>query len=189
MRKLKYSGAGTVEFLYDTERREFYFLEMNARIQVEHPVTEMVTGLDLIAEQIAVAEGQGLRVAQSAVSFTGAAIECRINAEDPARDFAPSPGRVTRADWPQGEGLRVDTHIVEGAMVPPYYDSLMAKIIAHGPDRATALARLRTALEHTHIEGVATNRGFLVQVLADAEFAKGGVDTGYMARHIAARET
>jgi len=180
--RLNYRGAGTVEFLYDTERREFYFLEMNARIQVEHPVTEMVTGLDLVAEQIAIAEGQGLRVIQEDVTFSGAAIECRINAEDPARDFAPSPGRVTRADWPQGEGLRVDTHIVENTMVSPFYDSLMAKIIAHGPDRAAALARLRAALAETHIEGVATNLHFLARVLDDGEFARGGVDTGYMAR-------
>jgi acetyl-CoA carboxylase biotin carboxylase subunit len=180
--RLNYRGAGTVEFLYDTDRREFYFLEMNARIQVEHPVTEEVTGTDLIAEQVAIAEGQGLRLAQSDIAFNGAAIECRINAEDPVHDFAPSPGRVTRADWPTGEGIRTDTHIMEGTMVPPFYDSLMAKIIAHGPDRAAALARLSDALENTRIEGVATNLAFLSSVLADREFAKGGVDTGYMAR-------
>jgi acetyl-CoA carboxylase biotin carboxylase subunit len=181
---LNYRGAGTVEFLVDVEREEFYFLEMNARIQVEHPVTEMVTGADLVAEQIAVADGQGLRISQEDVRLRGAAIECRINAEDPARDFAPSPGRVLEAAWPSGPGIRVDSHIVSGAMVPPYYDSLMAKIIAHGPDRQTALARLRKALAETHIEGVTTNIGFHARVLADPEFARGGVDTAYLPRFL-----
>jgi len=180
--RLQYRGAGTVEFLYDVDRAEFYFLEMNARIQVEHPVTEEVTGIDLVAEQIAIAQGDGLRLEQSDITIQGAAIECRINAEDPARDFAPSPGRITRADWPEGKGIRVDTHIVEGAMVPPYYDSLMAKIIAYGSDRAEAMARLRDAMGQARVEGVATNLRFLADVLADAEFIKGGVDTGYMAR-------
>src|SRR5690606_31787149 len=152
--RLDYRGAGTVEFLYDVERDEFYFLEMNARIQVEHPVTEEVTGVDLVAEQIAIASGEGLRLRQADVTLQGAAIECRINAEDPARGFMPSPGTVLSARWPQGEGIRVDTHIVDGASIPPFYDSMIAKIIAHGPDRATALARLRSAVAGTAIEGV-----------------------------------
>ena len=180
--RLHYRGAGTVEFLVDTERDCFYFLEMNSRIQVEHPVTEAVTGVDLVAEQIAVAEGQGLRLRQEDVLFKGHAIECRINAEDPLRDFAPSPGRVRRATWPDGEGMRVDTHIQDGSMVPPFYDSLMGKIIAHGADRAAAIAQLQQALARTRIEGVATNISFHQRVLADAEFAQGGVDTGYVAR-------
>jgi len=183
---LSYRGAGTVEFLVDVDREQFYFLEMNARIQVEHPVTEMVTGVDLVAEQIAIADGQGLRLAQQEVRLDGCAIECRINAEDPARDFAPSPGTVTKAIWPAGEGIRIDTHICDGARVPPYYDSLMAKLIAHGPDRATALERLRTALANTHIEGVATNIAFHLRLLGDPEFQAGGVDTGYLARLMAA---
>jgi acetyl-CoA carboxylase biotin carboxylase subunit len=180
--RLDYRGAGTVEFLVDVDRAEFYFLEMNARIQVEHPVTECVTDVDLVAEQIAIASGQGLRLTQDQIRLQGAAIECRINAEDPERDFMPSPGTVTQARWPSGEGIRVDTHIATGSRVPPYYDSLMAKLIAHGRDRAEALARLRKAVAETHIEGVRTNLGFHAQVLADPEFAAGGMDTGYLAR-------
>jgi acetyl-CoA carboxylase biotin carboxylase subunit len=183
--RLHYRGAGTVEFLVDTERDCFYFLEMNSRIQVEHPVTEAVTGVDLIAEQIAIAAGQGLRLQQSDVQITGHAIECRINAEDPMRDFAPSPGRVRRAAWPVATGIRVDTHIDDGAMVPPFYDSLMGKVIAYGADRAAAVAVLQQALAATHIEGVATNISFHQRVLADAEFQQGGIDTGYVARLMA----
>jgi acetyl-CoA carboxylase biotin carboxylase subunit len=181
-RHLSYRGAGTVEFLVDVERDSFYFLEMNARIQVEHPVTEEVTGVDLIAQQIAIAAGEGLALNQQDIRLGGAAIECRINAEDPARDFAPSPGRVSEAHWPVGEGIRVDTHIFPGALVPPYYDSLMAKVIAHGHDRAEALSRLAQALDETHVAGVCTNLSFHRRVLADPEFAAGGVDTGYLAR-------
>jgi acetyl-CoA carboxylase, biotin carboxylase subunit len=180
--RLDYRGAGTVEFLYDVERDEFYFLEMNARIQVEHPVTEEVTGADLIAEQIAIANGDGLRFQKPDVAFSGAAIECRINAEDPDNGFMPSPGTVTDVEWPSGEGIRVDTHIVPGASIPPFYDSMIAKVIAHGPDRATALERLRGALAATRIEGIRTNLAFQQRILADAEFAKGGVDTGFLAR-------
>ena len=182
--RLHYRGAGTVEFLVDMVRGEFYFLEMNARIQVEHPVTEMVTGVDLVAEQIAIANGEGLRFAQSDIVLSGSAIECRVNAEDPARDFHPSPGTVSLAHWPEGEGLRVDTHIVSGAKIPPFYDSLMAKIIAHGPDRAAAIARLQGALAEARIEGVATNLAFQGSVLADPEFQAGGMDTGFLARFL-----
>jgi acetyl-CoA carboxylase biotin carboxylase subunit len=182
--RLSYRGAGTVEFLYDVPRDAFYFLEMNARIQVEHPVTEAVTGIDLIAEQIAIADGLGLGVAQQDIACDGAAIECRINAEDPARDFAPSPGTVSAVRWPTGEGIRVDTHIVDGARIPPFYDSMIAKVIAHGPDRATALARLRTALADVRIAGVATNIAFQQAVLADPDFAVGGVDTGFLTRFL-----
>jgi acetyl-CoA carboxylase biotin carboxylase subunit len=181
-RRLEYRGAGTVEFLVDRDRGEFYFLEMNARIQVEHPVTEAVTGVDLVAEQIAVANGEGLRLTQAQVQPKGWAIECRINAEDPARDFQPSPGTVTLAAWPAGEGVRVDTHIVSGARVPPFYDSLLGKIIAHGADRPAALARLREALAATRLTGIATNVAFQASLLADPEFAAGGVDTNWLAR-------
>ncbi len=180
--RLAYRGAGTVEFLVDLERDAFYFLEMNARIQVEHPVTEAVTGVDLVAEQIAIAEGQPLRLAQADVRLEGCAMECRINAEDPARDFQPSPGVVRTAVWPSGEGVRVDTHIVSGARVPPFYDSLMAKLIAHGPDRPTALSRLAKAIADTRLDGVACNLAFHAAVLADPEFQAGGVDTGYLPR-------
>ena len=180
--RLKYRGAGTVEFLVDNDRDCFYFLEMNSRIQVEHPVTEAVTGIDLVAEQIAIAGGEGLRIRQADVRLRGHAIECRINAEDPARDFQPSPGIVSAAAWPAGKGIRVDTHIEAGSSVPPFYDSLLGKLIAHGRDRAAALAVLERALAATRIEGVATNRAFHQRVLADAAFRQGGVDTGFVAR-------
>jgi acetyl-CoA carboxylase biotin carboxylase subunit len=181
-KRLSYRGAGTVEFLVDTDRGAFYFLEMNARIQVEHPVTEAVSGIDLVEQQIAIAAGQGLALRQEDVRLAGAAIECRLNAEDPARDFAPSPGTVSEAVWPTGDGIRVDSHIESGSSVPPFYDSLMAKIIAHGATRAEALARLRQALEETQIVGVASNIAFHRRVVADPEFAVGGVDTGFLAR-------
>jgi acetyl-CoA carboxylase biotin carboxylase subunit len=183
--RLDYRGAGTVEFLYDVARNQFYFLEMNARIQVEHPVTEMVTGVDIIAEQIAIANGEGLRFSQEDIRIDGAAIEIRVNAEDPARDFMPSPGTVSAVSWPQGNGIRVDTHIVDGAKIPPFYDSMVAKIIAHGPDRGTALDRLKGALRETRIEGVSTNIAFQAESLADPDFETGGVDTGFLARRAA----
>jgi acetyl-CoA carboxylase, biotin carboxylase subunit len=180
--RLAYRGAGTVEFLVDRERDQFYFLEMNARIQVEHPVTEAVTGVDLIAEQIAIASGAGLRLTQAGIQRRGCAIECRVNAEDPANDFRPSPGLVREVTWPSGEGIRVDTHIAPGSRVPPFYDSLMAKIIAHAPDRPAAIARLQHAIEATRLAGVHTNLPFHESLLADAEFQAGGFDTGFVAR-------
>jgi acetyl-CoA carboxylase biotin carboxylase subunit len=185
--RLSYRSAGTVEFLVDVDRHAFYFLEMNARIQVEHPVTEAVTGVDIVGEQIAIADGKGLRLKQRDIRREGCAIECRINAEDPARDFHPSPGTVQTAEWPSGEGVRVDTHIIRGARIPPYYDSLMAKIIVHAADRREALERMRKALADTRLEGVATNVGFHSEVLADPEFEKGGVDTGYLPRFLEKR--
>ena len=180
--RLCYRSAGTVEFLVDLERNAFYFLEMNARIQVEHPITEAVTGVDIVAEQIAIADGRGLQLTQKDLTRKGCAIECRINAEDPARDFHPSPGTVRRAVWPSGEGVRVDTYVFSGARIPPFYDSLMAKIIVHAADRSSALERMRRAIVSTQIEGVATNLAFHAGVLADPEFQKGGVDTGYLPR-------
>jgi acetyl-CoA carboxylase, biotin carboxylase subunit len=181
---LGYRGLGTVEFLVDAARGAFYFLEMNARIQVEHPVTEAVTGLDLVAEQISVAEGRPLRLAQNDVTITGHAIECRINAEDPAEGFRPSPGTVTRAVFPAGPGIRVDTHLQAGSQVPPGYDSLLAKLIVSGRDRTEALERLRSALTRCQIAGVATTKGLHAAVASDPEFARGGVDTGYLARFL-----
>lgn len=183
--RLDYRGAGTVEFLYDVAREAFYFLEMNARIQVEHPVTEMVTGVDLVAEQIAIANGEGLRLAQSDVRIDGHAVECRINAENPKRDFAPSPGTVTAALWPRGEGVRVDTHIVDGAKIPPFYDSMIGKVIAHGETRDIAIARLWKALKDTRLDGVATILDFQAELLDDPAFVAGGVDTGFLARRMA----
>jgi acetyl-CoA carboxylase biotin carboxylase subunit len=176
-----YTGAGTMEFLLDHEGN-LSFMEMNARIQVEHPVTEAVTGVDLIAEQIAIADGAGLRLAQADIQSRGCAIECRGNAEDPANDFRPSPGLVREVSWPSQEGIRVDTHIAPGSRVPPFYDSLLGKIIAHAPDRAGAVARLRRAIASTRLEGVHTNLAFHETVLSDREFEAGGVDTGFVAR-------
>ena len=178
--RLSYRGAGTVEFLVDPGREAHYFLEVNARIQVEHPVTEAVTGLDIVAEQIAIAEGRPLRIRQEDVTFSGHAIECRINAEDPAAGFLPSPGTITNAVFPAG--VRVDTHVQAGSAVPPHYDSLLAKIIAHGPDRAAAIGRLAGALGQCVIDGVATNLGMHRALLAGEEFAAGGVDTRYLER-------
>jgi len=217
--RLRYQGAGTVEFLVDadsadTASGEFYFLEVNARVQVEHPVTEAVTGVDIVAEQLAIAEGRPLRLKQDDVTFAGHAVEVRVNAEDPDADFRPSPGTITRAVFPvspasaagahheisgdvaarsarhlptgAGAGIvRVDTHLQAGATVPPYYDSLLAKVIAHGGDRDGAIAALRDALDRCAIDGVTTNLGLQRALLADPEFAAGGVDTGYLARWLA----
>ena len=180
--RIGYRSLGTVEFLVDVPRQRFYFLEMNARIQVEHPVTEMVTGLDLVEEQLRIAQGEALRWTQADVRCQGHAIECRLNAEDPAQGFRPSPGTVSRVRWPEGPGLRVDTHIEAGARVPPYYDSMLAKLIAHADTRAAALARLDTALAATAIEGVHTNTALHRRVLASPGFAAGGVDTGFLER-------
>jgi acetyl-CoA carboxylase biotin carboxylase subunit len=185
---LKYQGLGTVEFLVDAERSAFWFLEVNARIQVEHPVTEAVTGLDLVAEQIAVAEGRRLRLSQASVRLDGHAIECRINAEDPGAGFRPSPGTVTSAVFPAGPGIRVDTHIQAGSAVPPQYDSLLAKLVVTGASRAEALDRLRGALARCEIGGVATTLPALAALTADGEFAAGGVGTDYLGRWLE-RET
>jgi len=182
---LAYSGLGTVEFLADVEADAFYFLEMNARIQVEHPVTEAIAGYDLVAEQIAVAEGRALRLVQDDVTFEGAAIEFRINAENPVEDFRPSPGTVTKAVFPAGTGIRVDTHIESGSRVPPFYDSLLAKIVVHGRDRVEALARSHAAVENCTIEGVATNLALHRALLHDPEFVAGGVDTAWLPRFLA----
>jgi acetyl-CoA carboxylase biotin carboxylase subunit len=179
---LKYQGLGTVEFLVDIARSEFWFLEVNARIQVEHPVTEAVTGLDLVAEQIAVAEGRRLRLSQASVRLDGHAIECRINAEDPAAGFRPSPGRVTSAVFPAGPGIRVDTHIQAGSAVPSQYDSLLVKLVVSGASRAEALDRLRGALARCEIGGVATTVPVYAALAADSEFAAGGVGTEFLAR-------
>jgi acetyl-CoA carboxylase biotin carboxylase subunit len=179
---LKYQGLGTVEFLVDAGRSEFWFLEVNARIQVEHPVTEAVTGLDLVAEQIAVAEGRRLRLSQASVRLDGHAIECRINAEDPAAGFRPSPGRVTSAVLPAGPGIRVDTHIQAGSAVPSQYDSLLVKLVVSGASRAEALDRLRGALARCEIGGVATTVPVYAALAADSEFAAGGVGTEFLAR-------
>jgi acetyl-CoA carboxylase biotin carboxylase subunit len=181
-KRLSYRGAGTVEFLADMHEDSFYFLEMNARIQVEHPITEAVTGVDLVAEQIAIASGTGLRLAQEDVRPQGCAMECRVNAEDPDRDFQPSPGVVREVAWPSGPGIRVDTHIAAGSRVPPFYDSLLGKVIAHAPTRSMTLERMQRAIADACVTGVATNLSFHTRVLNDPEFQAGAVDTGFLVR-------
>jgi acetyl-CoA carboxylase, biotin carboxylase subunit len=179
-RHIGYRSLGTVEFLVDVEREAFYFLEMNARIQVEHPVTEAVTGLDLVALQIAIAEGQPLALRQDDIAFNGHAIECRLNAEDVAAGFRPCPGRVTEVWFPNLPGLRVDTHMQPGAMIPPHYDSMVAKLIAHADTREAAIALMGRALRVMVLEGVATNAPLHRAIMADTEFVAGGVDTNYL---------
>jgi len=178
-KNIGYVGAGTIEFLLD-EDGSFYFMEMNTRIQVEHPVTEMCTGVDLVKTQIRVAAGEKLTF--SKVKMNGHAIECRVNAEDPYRNFQPSPGRITTFHPPGGPGVRVDTHIYAGYTVPPYYDSLLAKVIVHGNDRAEALARMHQALEGFIIEGVTTTIPFLGRVIMNEKFQAGEVDTKFLER-------
>ncbi len=183
-RHLKYRGLGTVEFLVDCDRDAFYFLEMNARIQVEHPVTEAICGLDLVEEQIAVAEGRKLRWRQDEVKFSGHAIECRINAEDWEHDFCPSPGTVTHAVFPAGQGIRMDTHIQAGSQVPPFYDSLLGKLIIHGTDRNDALRKMRRALANLEITGVSTNLLMHAELMRENEFARGGVNTAFLGQFL-----
>lgn len=186
-RHIGYRSLGTVEFLVDVMRKRFYFLELNARIQVEHPVTEQITGLDLIEEQMAVAQGQRLRLTQADVRLTGHAIECRINAEDSAHDFRPSPGKVSSVHFPVWPDLRVDTHIEPGASIPPFYDSMIAKVIATGATREQARRRLEAALSEVRVEGVHTNLALHREVLGTPEFIAGSVDTGFLGRFLAER--
>jgi len=178
---LGYVGAGTIEFLLD-EDGSFYFMEMNTRIQVEHPVTEMCTNFDLVKEQIRVAAGERLSFTMNGNRLRGHAIECRVNAEDPARNFQPSPGVITAYHPAGGPGVRVDTHIYAGYTVPPYYDSLLAKLIVHGNSRAEALARMRQALDSFIIEGVTTTMPFLGRVMRHPDFIAGKVDTKFLER-------
>ena len=184
-----YRSLGTIEFLVDVQRSSFYFLEMNARIQVEHPVTEMITGMDLVAEQIAIANGEKLRIKQSDVKFFGHAIECRLNAEDTENDFSPSPGRITHAHFPTGEGLRIDTHIETGSMIPPYYDSMIGKLIASAGTRDEARRILESALSKIQLDGIKTNISLHREILATPEFTHGGIDTGFLGRYLADRAT
>jgi acetyl-CoA carboxylase biotin carboxylase subunit len=176
-RQIGYQGVGTFEFL--VEDGAFYFIEMNTRVQVEHPVTEMTSGVDIVAEGIRIARGERLSLAQADVACRGHAFECRINAEDPD-SFKPSPGRITRFDPPGGPGIRIDSHVTAGSVVPPYYDSLIGKLIVHAATRAEALARLRVALSEMRIEGVATNLPLHRRILEAPEFTAGGVDIHYL---------
>jgi acetyl-CoA carboxylase biotin carboxylase subunit len=181
-RKISYRGAGTFEFLY--EEGEFYFIEMNTRIQVEHPVTEMVTGVDLVQAQIRIAAGEKLRFRQKDIVVRGHAIECRINAEDPYR-FTPSPGRITSYHPPGGPGIRVDTHIYAGYTVPPNYDSMVGKLIAYGATRDQAIRRMRIALSEMVLEGISTNIPLHRELLHDSRFLRGGTSIHYLEQKLA----
>ncbi len=180
-REIAYLGAGTFEFLY--ERGQFFFIEMNTRVQVEHPVTEMITGFDIVKEQLRIAAGEALSITQEQVTFTGHAIECRLNAEDP-KTFMPCPGLIDQFHMPGGPGIRCETHIYNGYRVPPYYDSMIGKLIAHGDDRASAIARMKTALSEMVIDGIKTNIPLQQAIMADAAFALGCQNIHYLEKKL-----
>ncbi len=180
-RRIGYRGAGTFEFLY--EDGEFYFIEMNTRVQVEHPVTEMITGVDIVREQILIAAGERLSIRQKDVEWRGHAIECRINAEDP-KSFRPSPGRIALYHPPGGPGIRVDSHVYTNYVVPPYYDSMIAKLIAFGDTREMAIARMRVALSEMIVDGITTNIPLHLEILSDAGFQAGGVNIHYLEKKL-----
>jgi len=183
-RKIGYRGAGTFEFLYENE--EFYFIEMNTRIQVEHPVTELITGIDLVQQQIRIAAGEPFLLKQKNIEFRGHALECRINAEDPFK-FVPSPGRITNWHTPGGPGVRIDSHVFNGYFVPPNYDSMIAKVITYGDTRDQALARMRIALSEMVVEGINTNIALHRELLVDARFIEGGTSIHYLEQKLAER--
>jgi len=185
MADLGYSGAGTVEFLY--ENGEFYFIEMNTRLQVEHPVTEAITDIDLVVEQLRVASGSPLSIAQDDVTFTGHAIECRINAENPAT-FAPSPGRITYFHTPGGLGVRVDSGVYQGYTIPPHYDSLIGKLIVHGRNRVECLMRLRRALDEFVVDGIESTIPLFRDLVADPDIANGQYDIRWLEEHLAKKK-
>ena len=178
-KKINYRGAGTIEFLVDKDKN-FYFMEMNTRIQVEHPVTEMVTRVDIVKEQLRIASGEGLRFKQEDIKFEGHAIEVRINAEDPDNNFAPCPGKIESFHVPGGPGIRVDTHVYAGYVIPPYYDSMIAKLIVWGENRDEALSRMRRALKEFIIDGVKTTIPFHQKVMEDSRFTSGDFDTSFL---------
>jgi acetyl-CoA carboxylase biotin carboxylase subunit len=180
-RKIGYRGAGTFEFLY--ENGEFYFIEMNTRVQVEHPVTELITGVDIVKEQILIASGEPLSYTQDDIKLHGHAVECRINAEDP-ENFLPSPGTITQLHTPGGPGVRVDTHIYSGYRVPPYYDSMIGKLITHGETRDSAIARMRIALQETVISGIKTNIPLHIDIMRDTAFQEGGANIHYLEKKL-----
>jgi acetyl-CoA carboxylase biotin carboxylase subunit len=180
MKTAGYTNAGTVEFIYDLDFKKFYFMEVNARLQVEHPVTEMVTGLDLVEEQLRVASGEPLRHKQRNIVFRGHAVECRLNAEDPRRGFAPAPGRINMYCPPIGRGIRMDTHVYSGYVVPPYYDSMLAKLIVHDRTREEALKRMTRALGELVLEGLPTTVPFLKDVCGQAKFVAADYDTSFV---------
>lgn len=181
-KKIGYRGAGTFEFLY--ENGEFYFIEMNTRVQVEHPVTELITGVDIVQEQIRIAAGEKLSFRQRDIRLIGHAIECRINAEDPFT-FIPSPGKITSWHAPGGPGMRVDTHVYAGYRVPPYYDSMIGKIISYAPTRDMAIRRMQVALTEMVVEGIQTNLALHRELMHDPSFIKGGTNIHYLEQKLA----
>ena len=180
-----YENAGTIEFLLE-KSGNFYFMEMNTRIQVEHPVTEWVTGIDLVKEQLKIASGMPLEIAQEDVRIQGHAIECRINAENPQKNFRPSPGTIQGAHFPGGNGIRVDTCVYNGCKIPPYYDSMLAKLIVHAGNRKEAIAKMQSALGEVIIDGIDTNIDYQYEILKDEDYQSGNFDTGFLASHIIA---
>lgn len=181
-----YTNAGTIEFLVDADRN-FYFMEMNTRIQVEHPITEAVTGIDLVKQQLLIADGEKLPFAQEDITIRGHAIECRINAENPALNFRPSPGQITALHIPGGPGIRVDSSAYQGYTIPPYYDSMIAKLIVHAPTREEAIAKMKWALAEFIVDGVDTNIDFQLSLIRDSLFEKGTYDIGYLGRKLSGK--
>jgi acetyl-CoA carboxylase biotin carboxylase subunit len=183
-KSVDYDSAGTIEFLFDTETKEFYFMEMNTRIQVEHPVSEQITGIDLIKSQIRIANGEKLGFKQKYIERNGHSIECRINAEDPARDFAPTPGKITHLILPGGPGIRVDSGVFPGYTIPPFYDSMVAKLITWGSDRRETVERMKRALDEFHIEGIKTTIPFHKDVMKNREFLSGQYTTDFVNKYM-----
>ena len=182
-----YTSCGTVEFLVDKDKN-FYFMEMNTRIQVEHPITEMRTGIDIVKSQIRIAAGEELKLKQKDVKFEGHSIECRINAENPMKNFMPSPGTITGVNLPGGNGIRVDTSIYNGYKIPPYYDSMIAKLIVHGNTRNEAISKIKRSLEELVIDGIETNRDFLYEIIKNINFIRGNFDTSFIEKEMLKKE-
>ena len=181
VKQIGYTNAGTIEFLVD-KNKDFYFMEMNTRVQVEHPVTEMVTGVDIIKEQIKIASGEVLSFKQKDIAFTGHSMEVRINAEDPDKNFMPCPGTIKDLHLPGGNGVRIDTAIYPGYKIPPTYDSMIAKIIVHGKDRNESIAKMRSCVAELVVDGIKTNTDFILKILADEDFKNNNYDTSFIAK-------
>ena len=182
-KQIGYTNAGTIEFLVD-KNKEFYFMEMNTRVQVEHPVTEMVTGIDIIKEQIKIASGEVLSYKQKDIIFTGHSMEVRINAEDPDKNFMPCPGTITDLHMPGGNGIRIDTAIYPGYKIPPTYDSMIAKIIVHGKNREESIAKMKSSIAELVIDGIKTNADFILKILEDKDFKNNSYDTSFISKKI-----
>ena len=181
LKEIGYSNVGTIEYLLD-KNKDFYFMEMNTRVQVEHPITETITGVDIIKEQLRIASGEKLQYKQDDIKFTGHSIECRINAENPYKNFMPCPGEIKELHIPGGNGVRIDTAIYPGYKIPPTYDSMIAKIIVHGKDRNESIAKMKSALGEFVIDGISTNIDFLYKILEDEDFISNNYDTSFIAQ-------